>query len=80
MLKENEFSIYYYIKSEIKNIIIGTFTETKQYVCFWKNIIDNIDNDIFICDTFKGLGKLGKSSNEQLVTNYYITNLTYTKC
>ena len=80
MLKEKEFSIYYYIKSEIKNIIIGTFTETKQYVCFWKNIIDNIDNDIFICDTFKGLGKLGKSSNEQLVTNYYITNLTYTKC
>ena len=59
-----------------------SFKETKQYVCFWENNIDNDNdnnNDIFICDTFKGLGKLGKS-NEQLATNYYITNLTYTKC
>jgi len=55
---------------------MGTFTETKQYVCFWEN---NIDNDIFICNTFKGLGMLGKS-NEKLVTNYYITDLKYIKC
>ena len=55
-LKDNGFSIYYYIKSEIKNIVMISFTETKQYVCFWKNNNDN-GNDTFIRNAFKEIGR-----------------------
>jgi hypothetical protein len=76
ILKEKGFTVYYYIKRQLKSLLMQSYKETKQYVCFWEN---NIDNNIFICNTFKGLGILSKT-NEKLVTNFYITNVDYTKC
>lgn len=76
ILKEKGFSVYYYIKRQLKSLLMQSYKETKQYVCFWEN---NIDNEIFICNTFKELGILAKS-NEKLATNFNITNFKYIKC